>query len=104
LDLRAGKSACVWSRLGKRTTRKGFEEAAEKEEEEDEELQQQQDAARVLPPIAMAATMSIAVAGATSIAFRPCARWNVYKMGLDKLVVVIQLFNCLGWPTCFFAN
>jgi hypothetical protein len=26
------------------------------------------------------------------------------KMGLDKLVLVVQLLNCLGWPTCCFAN
>jgi hypothetical protein len=36
--------------------------------------------------------------------FRPNPRWNVCKMGLDKLALLVQLFNCVGWPTCFFAN
>jgi hypothetical protein len=66
---------------------KRFEEVAK--EEEDKKLQPQQDAMRVLPPITMATTMSIDVAIVTSITFHLCVRWNMYKMGLNKLVLVV---------------
>jgi hypothetical protein len=65
---------------------KRFEKVAK---EEDKKLQTQQDAMRMLPPITMATTMSINVAIVTPITFHLCARWNMYKMGLNKLVLVV---------------